>query len=239
MSLGLRLRDWSLVTWSALGGVAALVSPASAHVSVSSPGFANQTQVLTFGVGHGCEGADTTRIEVRIPSDVTSVSALPSFWGEAELVTNDAGLVTSVVWKKDKARANADHYYQFAIRVKLPDAPFTTLYFPTKQSCKLSNGEEKVTDWAALPGESKQDSSGEEDSPAPAVQILPVRTPGWNKFKVAKDVTDLKIFNDAEIVWSGDAAYSGNPATAELIKAESGVTELKEIKAGAEIWVKY
>ena len=40
-------------------------------------------------------------------------------------------------------------------------------------------------------------------------------------------------------VWSGDAAYSSNPATAYSIKSEPGVTVLTEIKANSEIWVKY
>jgi hypothetical protein len=40
-------------------------------------------------------------------------------------------------------------------------------------------------------------------------------------------------------VWSGDAAYSSNAATAALIENEEDVTKLTEIAAGAEIWVKY
>ncbi|MGD8863022.1 MAG: hypothetical protein PVI30_23615 [Myxococcales bacterium] len=46
-------------------------------------------------------------------------------------------------------------------------------------------------------------------------------------------------FADAQIVWSGDAAYSSNPATADMIDAEDGVSVLESIEAGAEIWVKY
>ena len=40
-------------------------------------------------------------------------------------------------------------------------------------------------------------------------------------------------------MWSGDAAYSGNPATQDLIKGEDGVTTLTEIASGSDIWVKY
>ena len=74
---------------------------------------------------------------------------------------------------------------------------------------------------------------------APTLTILPPRVPGWNKYTVKNKVTDLAAFADAQIVWAGDAAYSANPATMELIKGEDDVTELTEIKAGAEIWVKY
>jgi hypothetical protein len=96
-----------------------------------------------------------------------------------------------------------------------------------------------VVDWKALPEEIAAAKMGEEPEPAPALVILPARSPGWNKFTVTNKVTDLSIFKDAQIVWAGDAAYSGNPATADQIKSEEGVTELKEIAAGTEIWVKF
>ena len=75
--------------------------------------------------------------------------------------------------------------------------------------------------------------------PAPAIVILPPRFPGWNKFTAPAEIADLSVFNDAEIVWVGEAAYSSNPATAALIEAEDGVTVLESIPADAEIWVKY
>jgi hypothetical protein len=98
---------------------------------------------------------------------------------------------------------------------------------------------ESVVEWKALPDEIAAAQKGEEPEPAPALAILPARAPGWNKFTVAQKVTDLSVFKDALIVWAGDAAYSANPATADQIKSEDGVTELKEIATGAEIWVKY
>ena len=230
-----RLVSGSLIAL-ALGGSSALVH---AHASLSSgPGFANQNQVLTFGVGHGCAGADTVRIEVGIPKEVTSIRALPSAWGEPQLKLDDAGIVTTVVWSKDKARAKDDSYYQFALRIRVPDAPFTSVYFPTKQVCRAADGKETTVDWAALPGDVKEAES-EESTPAPELKILPVRFPGWNKISVKTDIKDLKVFDDAQIVWQGDAAYSSNPATLDQIKSEDGVSVLSEIKAGAEIWVKY
>jgi hypothetical protein len=53
-------------------------------------------------------------------------------------------------------------------------------------------------------------------------------------------VPDLSVFfGDAQIVWKGTAAYSSNPATAELAKMTSGVSELTALDAGDEIWVRY
>jgi hypothetical protein len=80
---------------------------------------------------------------------------------------------------------------------------------------------------------------GVEPEPAPGLLILPARSPGWNRYTAADDITDLSVFDDAEIVWVGDEAYSSNPLTAELIADEEGVAPLVDITAGAEVWVKY
>ena len=195
------------------GGLLLSSTTAFAHVSVTKVGTAGTNQLITFAVGHGCEGLDTVKIEVKIPEEVASLRAMPSAWGNPVFNRNDM-------------------YYQFALRVAVPNAPFTTVLFPTTQTCLDAEGEEVVVEWAAA-----EETEGVE--PAPAMLVVPARVPGWNKYTVADEITDLAYFADAQIVWSGDAAYSANPATAELIENEDGVTELTEIAAGAEIWVKY
>ncbi len=222
-------------------GVSLLVAPtAFAHVSIGGPGYAGTSQVVTFGVGHGCEGADTYSVEVTIPKEVTTVRAMPSTFGNAVVTADDTGIVTSVKWTKAAAVSpQDDQYYQLAIRIGVPKTPFTTLLFPTKQTCRKGDGTESVVDWKATPEEVAAAKEGEEPEPAPALVILPVRAGGWNKFKVPSKITDLAIFDDAQIVWVGDAAYSSNETTKELIKSEDGVTELTEIAANAEVWVKY
>ena len=218
----------------------ALPGSALAHVSVSGAAYANQNTLLTFGVGHGCEGADTVAIEVSIPKEVTGVRIMPSgVFPAAEIKTDDAKIVTAVVWTKDTTRATDDGYYQLQIRAKMPDAPFTTVLFPARQTCRKADGTETVVDWKATPEEVAAAPMGMEPEPAPTLVVLPVRAPGWNKFTTKVAIADLKIFNDAEIVWVGDAAYSGNATTAEQIKSEDDVTELTKIAANAEIWVKY
>jgi uncharacterized protein YcnI len=218
-----------VVTWTGF---------ASAHISVSGPGFANTTQEITFGVGHGCEGADTLSVRVEIPSEVASVRALRSDLGPATLELDDAGLVVAVTWAKPEAELlDADtSYYRLPLRIRVPDAPFTILYFPAHQVCQTSSGETIEVDWASTtPNEGE---GGEE--PAPALKILPKRFPGWNKFTVSKAITDLSsFFSDALIVWKEEAAYSPNPATAELIAGTRGVSDLTRLDADDEIWVKY
>lgn len=225
----------------ALAASILVCAPASAlaHVSVAGPGYAGKNQVLNFGIGHGCEGADTVSLEITIPSDVTSVRAVPNVFGEVEVKTDDTGAVTSVVWTKNTARAADELYYTMSIRARMPEAPFTTLLFPARQTCRTAEEQEIVVDWAATPEEVAAAKEGEEPEPAPALTLLPAHSPGWNKFDAAKDISDLSVFDDAEIVWVGDAAYSSNPTTTELIEDEDDVDVLTKIESGAEIWVKY
>jgi uncharacterized protein YcnI len=224
-----------------LAGVSLLVAPtAFAHVSIAGPGYAGTNQVVTFGVGHGCEGSDTYSVEVTIPKEITSVRAMPSTFGEAMVTADDAGIVSSVKWTKaGKLHEKDDQYYQLALRIGVPKTPFVTLLLPAKQTCRAADGSEKVVDWKATPAEVAAAKEGEEPEPAPSLVILPARVAGWNKFTAPVKITDLTVFEDAQIVWVGDAAYSKNELTKELIKAEDGVTELTEVAANAEIWVKY
>jgi uncharacterized protein YcnI len=218
-----------------------LVAPAAAwgHVSVSGPGYAGKSAILTFGVGHGCEGFDTNTIDVSIPPEITSLRGVTSpAFGDPTMVKDDAEIITNVVWTKTDSRDADDMYYPLAIRTTLPNTPFVTLYFPAHQVCMGEGGEELVTDWAALPGAEPLED-GSEPPPAPALTIMPPRTPGWNKYVVPVEITSLSIFNDALIVWNGDAAYSANAETAALIEAEEGVTTLTSIAADDTIWVKY
>ena len=216
-----------------LSSAAALLASgaASAHISISSgPGFANKTQIVTFGVGHGCEGSDTRKVRVEIPESVTTVRALNSDLGAATVETNSTGAVTAVVWEKLASQLlDADtNYYTLSVRIRIPDAPFTALYFPAYQTCG-TGAEELEVAWAE-PVPEEQVPEGKEA--APALQILPARVPGWNKFKVPRDISDLSsYFSDALIVWRGEAAYSSNPLTAEAIGSTEGVSELSELEA--------
>lgn len=228
-------------TAALLAGASLLLThSAFAHISLAGPGVAGSSQILTFNVGHGCEGVDTASVEITIPKEVTTLRAVPAVFGDAEVITDDAGLITSVKWTKaGKAHAKDDLFYQLQLRITVPMAPFTTLLFPAKQICKAADGTETVVDWSATAAEVAAAKEGEEPEPAPTLFIVPARSPGWNKFKATAKITELTVFDDAEIVWVGDAAYSKNATTADLIKNEDGVTVLTEIAANAEIWIKY
>jgi periplasmic copper chaperone A len=221
-----------------LGAAISLVPAiAAAHVSITSgAGFANANQTLLFGVGHGCEGLDTTSVKIDIPADVTGVLPMSSDFGRISLERDAAGAIKTVTWTRAAQEAYEKDfvYWELGLRVKLPDKPFSTIFFPTHQYCQGPDGGVIVTDWIGT------DPNSITEEPAPAVRVVPSRRSGWNKFTVPVAVADLgAYFSDALIVWKGSAAYSPNPATADLIKTTSGVTALTALGANDEIWVKY
>jgi uncharacterized protein YcnI len=206
---------------------------------ISGPLFANTTQEITFGVGHGCAGADTSSVRVEIPPEVASVRTLTSDFGRATVETNTAGFVTAVTWQKPAAELlPADSaYYKLTLRVKVPNAPFTTLRFPAHQTCKGASGEDIVVDWVSA---TSTGPDGGEAEPAPTALVLPARKPGWNKFVLPIEITDLSsFFGDALIVWRANSAYAPSQATSDLVKTTAGVTALTNLVVGDEIWVKY
>lgn len=234
---------------------AVLLAPtlASAHISVSGPGYANTTQEISFSVGHGCTDAngapsDTSSVTIDIPVGVTSVRAMPNAFGKVTVTREDPAVptsrVVSVTWTKapgDVIKAD-DNFYKLVLRLKVPNAPFTTVYFPTHQTCTTGTGTVlPVVDWVGTVPNPSEDA-GAAPEPAPALNVLPARAPGWNKVTVPVAVPADKLaswFADAQIVWKGSAAFSTNPATVEQIKATAGTTVLAALAAGDEIWVKY
>ena len=214
---------------------AALPSAAAAHVAVQSgPAAAGKTRIVTFEVGHGCEGADTASVRIEIPEAVGSVRAMPSPSASVEVERGADDRIVAVIWTRpDEVIAENDtNAYLFSLRLGVPDAPFATLYFPTIQTCKRGDGTTLSTEWVARPGE--------EGEPAPGLTILPAGVPGWNRFTVPVALDSLATwFADAEIVWRGNEAFSANPHTAAQIAATDGVGTLDSLAAGDQIWVKY
>ncbi|MCA9538322.1 MAG: DUF1775 domain-containing protein [Myxococcales bacterium] len=221
-------------------GALCLPIVAHAHVSiVSGPATAGATNLITFGVGHGCAGADTYRLTVEIPAGVTGVRPMGGDLGRPMVAKDAEGNVTSVTWQKpDDEVFEADvAYYQVVLRLKAPEAPFTPLYFVAHQTCRAADGTESTVDWSTLPGD---EGAGEEDHPAAPVMLLPARVAGWNRFTVSAAMTELAMyFSDAQIVWKDGAAFSANPVVTDQIGATPGVSALESLEAGDEIWVKY
>src|SRR3954471_23115799 len=134
-----------------LAAIVVVPGIARAHISVASgPGFANTTQEIAFGVGHGCAGADTNRVRIEIPADVLSVRPLRSDFGTVSVEKDAAGTITTVSWQKPDADAlDADiAYHNLVIRFKFPKKPFTTYFFKAHQPCRAIDGTLSTVDWA-------------------------------------------------------------------------------------------
>ncbi len=164
-----------------LGGVAAVLAaaaPAGAHVSPDrSEVPAGSSTDLHLGTGHGCDGSPTTMIEVQIPDAIVSVTPhvvpgwtasittetldAPVEGGHGEQITERDAVVT---WTAEPGQELIDGFkMQFGLSFRVPDAPGTTLHFPTIQTCQ-----EGSTDWIEIAAE----GDAEPESPAPAVQIV-------------------------------------------------------------------
>lgn len=217
---------------------ALLTSAAHAHVAVTTgPATANTTQEVTFSIGHGCEVGtsylDTKSITIDIPAGVQAVRPMPSDLGQPTVTTDQDGNVTSVTWEKADVLDSDINFYTLTLHLRTPDQPFTRLAFPTHQTCLNADGTTITADWVALPGA--------QGLPAPLLVVLPERLPGWNRYTITGHMADITpYFQQAQIVWRGNAAYSFNPNTAAQITQTPGVTSITDgLHPGDEIWVKY
>lgn len=148
---------------------------ASAHVTVSpSSAAAGSYTVLAFSVPHGCDGSPTTKVTVKIPEQVPSVTpTVNSNWTIEKKMVNlskpiDDGhggklteRVDQVVYTA-KTPLPADMRDVFELSVKLPETVGKTLTFPTVQTC-----EKGETAWI----ETAPEGQPEPDHPAPAITL--------------------------------------------------------------------
>jgi periplasmic copper chaperone A len=213
---------------------------AAAHPHITSPRAVANTsgQLITFGVSHGCDNAtkDTVKIQIDIPANISSVRPLygPDGFG-LPTVTKVSSAVTQVVWEKptfDLAGDNA--YYEFVLRLRVADVPFSQIRFAVTQTCRNGTGDTVVV-W-----DDTDDTAG---MAAPILTVVPAHSSGWNKITVPAAIAEGDVptyFGDAQILWRGTSAYSPNSAVATLIGMTPGVTALTGgLAAGDELWVKY
>ena len=182
----------SIRTFARLGALPAataaaalsLAAPASAHVTATpSTAAAGAYTVVTFSVGHGCEGSPTTRIEIQVPESVLSVT--PSrhpFYDVEKTIEQLDEPVTDAHGNEVTERTGSIVYTAstplpdgqrdaFELSFQLPDAEGETLSFPTVQTC-----EKGETGWVEVPAEGQD--ADELESPAPAFEILPAAADG-------------------------------------------------------------
>ncbi|MFD2262266.1 YcnI family protein [Lacibacterium aquatile] len=161
-----------------LGAAVAALIPAFAfaHATLeTTQATAGSYYKAVVRVGHGCAGEPSLKIRVRIPDGVTSVKPMPKAgWdltiakgplktpvsdGHGGQITEG---VTEVTWT---GKLLDEHYDEFVIRGKLPDAA-GTIYWPIVQEC--AGGAHR---WIEIPAAGQK--SGDLKEPAPFVVLTP------------------------------------------------------------------
>ena len=137
------------------------VSTAFAHVSLEQGSAeAGSAYQAVFRVGHGCDGAATTALTVRLPAGFEAAKALPR---PGWTVQQQDG---SITWTAASAQAAlpATERGEFVLPGKLPAKP-GPLWFKVLQTCGKAS-----FDWAQVPADGI--STAGLKSPAALLQVM-------------------------------------------------------------------
>lgn len=201
----------------AAGSVLLGVAPASAHVSVTpSSTAAGSSSVLSFSIGHGCDGSPTERIAIQVPEDILSVTPTRNpFWQARTVMEKLDEPVTDAHGNRVTERVSQVVYTArtplpdgerdtFELSLSLPDAEGETLAFPTIQECVQGQ-----TAWTEVAAEGQDGHDLE--SPAPLVTITAPEE-------------DAHEHGTAETAAGGDAS-AGTDETSGEASGESGTDD--------------
>jgi uncharacterized protein YcnI len=158
--------------------MAAATSTASAHVTAQpEEAVAGSYFQTAFVVSHGCDGKATIAVRLKVPEGATSVKPQmkPGWTVEVKMRKLDAPqpalhgktiseVVDEVSWRGGPLPDNL--YDTFGLRMKLPDRPGSTLYFPVVQECEAG-----VHRWIEIPAAGQHWDDLRE--PAPLVRMKP------------------------------------------------------------------
>jgi uncharacterized protein YcnI len=161
-------------------GVLGFICAASAHVTLETreaPVGAPYKAVLR--VPHGCDGAATVALRIRVPEGMIAVKPMPKPGGTIDTVTgkypkaydyfHGVKLTEGVTEISFTGGRLPDAYYdEFVFSGFLAGdlEPGKTLYVPVVQEC-----EKGVHRWIEIPAAGK--SAGDYPEPAPALKLLP------------------------------------------------------------------
>ena len=172
----------TLKTTLALGATSGLMllglGSASAHVSATpTETAAGAYTLVTFAVGHGCDGSPTTAMTITLPKELNDATPTvnPNWTISKATEKLDTPLTLPNGSKVSERTASItytaktplpDHQRDtFTLSLQLPDvAAGTTLHFPTLQKCETGQ-----TDWKEIPAAGADHDSV--DAPAPSLTI--------------------------------------------------------------------
>lgn len=170
-------RNHALALGAGLLCLAVTAGTACAHVVLETrEAQAGSYHKAVLKVGHGCDGAATTAIRVRLPEGVVSAKPMPkpgwtlttkegayaqAYQSHGRTITHG---VTEIAWTGGTL---PDAWYdEFAFQVVLPKLPAgTVLHFPVVQEC-----EKGVHRWIEIPEAGK--AAADYREPAPALRLI-------------------------------------------------------------------
>ena len=157
----------------AVGTGLALTAPlaASAHVELDATSTAPATiSVLTFAVGHGCEGSSTTSLAVAFPADVQAVTPTRQPGWTIERTDTDTdpgtgttnGTGTTITWTADEPLEDGlRDTVQASVLLPVDGAEGDVVAFPTRQECVTGS-----YDWDDLTTDGTEPAEPAEPAPS-------------------------------------------------------------------------
>jgi uncharacterized protein YcnI len=187
-------------------------APASAHVTATpSTAAAGAYTVVTFSVGHGCEGSPTTKIEIQVPESVLSVTPSRHPFYDVERTIEQLDEPVADAHGNEVTERTASIVYTattplpdgqrdaFELSFQIPDAEGETLSFPTIQTCQ--KGE---TGWVEVPADGQD--ADELESPAPAFEIVAAEAGGHGEEAAAEPAADEAEADTEAAADAGDSS---------------------------------
>ena len=157
-----------------------VAAPASAHVTVTpTETAAGAYSVLTFSVGHGCEGSPTNKITIQVPEGINTVTPTRQPFYDVKVTTEKLAEPVKDAHGNELTERDATIVYTaktplpdgqrdaFEVSLQLPEKE-GTLSFPTVQTC-----EKGETAWIE---ETPEGATEEPESPAPAFEVTAAET---------------------------------------------------------------
>ena len=199
-----------------------LAAPASAHVTATpSTAAAGAFTVVTFSVGHGCEGSPTTRIEIQVPESVLSVTPSRNPFYDVEKTIEKLDEPVADAHGNEVTERTGSIVYTastplpdgqrdaFELSFQVPDAEGETLSFPTIQTCR--KGE---TGWTEVAADG-QDAE-ELENPAPSFLITAAEGEGHGEDAAAESASDEGEVVSASAESSADDADDSDDGSSAL-----------------------
>lgn len=213
---------------AALGIVAVGAGAASAHVTVTpSTTAAGAYTVLTFSVGHGCEGSPTTKIAIQMPEDVPQVTpTLNGGWNVQKVAQKlDSPIkdahgnelterIAQVVYTAKTPLADGFRD-TFELQVQIPEKEGETLTFPVVQTCEKGR-----TGWIETPTDGQDPE--ELEAPAPAFEITAASGEGHHGGAADEDAPAAEA-GDTKAEKSGDDSDGKGLAIGGLVAGIGGL----------------